>query len=82
MRAFSKAGIPCEATPDIKSKLWAKVIYNCALNRLASVLNCHYGKLTESEETRLVMDEVIEEIYEVAQKARVSLNPKSPEERR
>lgn len=74
-KLINDARVPTVSCPDVFKLLWAKVIYNCALNSLASLLNCHYGKLTEQMETRTVMNKVIDEIYEVAAKAKVGLNP-------
>jgi 2-dehydropantoate 2-reductase len=79
VREFKKAGLPVVSCADVQSVLWAKVIYNCALNPLASILGCHYGFLMEKDETRLVMDEVIQEIYALARKMKVKLNPPSAE---
>lgn len=79
VRDFKKAGLPVAATPDIVSVLWAKVIYNCALNPLASLLGCRYGDLMEKEETRSVMNEVIAEIYDLARKMKVKLMPPAAE---
>ncbi len=79
-RLFSKAGVPSVACADVRQKLWAKVIYNCALNPLASLLNCHYGKLTEEAWTKALMDQVIGEIYAIAKKARVGLFPKGAQD--
>ncbi len=79
VKVFSKAGFPSAAAPDVRSVLWAKVIYNCALNPLASLRNCHYGFLTEKQGTRDMMDRVIDEIYAVAKKAGVALTPPGAE---
>ncbi len=79
VKIFSRAGLAAEAVPDVRAVLWAKVIYNCALNPLCSLRNCHYGFLTEKQGTRDMMDQVIDEIYAVARKAGVSLKPSSPE---
>jgi 2-dehydropantoate 2-reductase len=76
---FNEAGIPSAACPDVKALLWAKVIYNCALNPLASLLGSHYGFLMEKELTRMLMDEAVGEIYAVAKKARVHLKPETAE---
>ena len=78
VKAFQKSGFPCAAAPDVQKVLWAKVVYNCALNPLASILNCHYGLLTESEKTRSVMNDVIAEIYAVAKRKKVKMNPSKP----
>ena len=72
---FSKAGVPTRAAKDIQKYLWAKLIYNCALNPLASVLKVHYGALGESSSTRLMMEGVIEEIYRVARQKKIRLEP-------
>ena len=45
---ISASGIKCETTTEIDKYLWAKMLYNCALNPLGVILNCTYGKLTEN----------------------------------
>lgn len=77
-RLFSQAGIASAAVRDIRSVLWAKMIYNAALNPLASLLGCRYGKLGEEPLTRRMMNEVIHEAYAVADRARVALKPATP----
>ncbi|MDD5216832.1 MAG: 2-dehydropantoate 2-reductase [Candidatus Omnitrophica bacterium] len=72
---FSKAGIATVPCSDIDSLLWKKVAYNCALNPLASLLKTHYGFLGENGITRLIMDEVVEEIFDVAKAAGISMKP-------
>lgn len=76
-RLFSASGVPAVAAGDIRIFLWAKVIYNCALNPLASLLGSCYGQLAERELTRLMMDEIIREIYRVARCLKVRLHPPS-----
>lgn len=78
-RLFDHAGIPAVACADVQSLLWAKVIYNAALNPLASLMKCHYGYLGDNPATRLIMNEVIDEIYSIAKRAGVRLVPDSPE---
>jgi 2-dehydropantoate 2-reductase len=63
--AIDLAGLPCLAVADIYQDLYAKLLYNCALNPLGAILGVHYGALVESEETRTVMDKVIEETFAV-----------------
>ncbi len=75
VRKFQESKIPAVATDDVAAQLWAKVIYNCALNPLASLKNCPYGELMEKKNTRNIMDCVIREIYAVAKKHRVKLVP-------
>ncbi len=76
-RLFNKAGLPCEAVPDIEKFLWTKLAYNTALNPLASVLNLHYGALAEHDSTRFLMEEMIREVYRVAQKKKINMEPRA-----
>jgi len=64
-RAITAGGIPCEPTETIDRDLWAKMLYNCALNGLGAVLDVPYGRLAESEATRQIMDGIIDEVYAV-----------------
>jgi 2-dehydropantoate 2-reductase len=63
--AISTGGIPCITTADIEKDLWAKMLYNCALNPLGAILGVPYGTLAASPDTREIMNTVIEEIYTV-----------------
>ena len=65
---ISKGGIPCELTDSIEKDLWAKMLYNCLLNPLGAILNVPYGKLGESENSREIMKNTAEEIFEVIKK--------------
>jgi 2-dehydropantoate 2-reductase len=63
--ALSHAGLPSIAVADIYQSLFAKLLYNCALNPLGALLGVPYGALGESAETRMLMDQVIEETFAV-----------------
>ena len=63
--ALAHAGIPSIAVADIYQSLFAKLLYNCALNPLGAILGVHYGALGESGETRAIMDRVLEETFAV-----------------
>ncbi len=39
------AGIPAEASADVRAELWGKTLYNCALNPLGAVMGVPYGEL-------------------------------------
>jgi 2-dehydropantoate 2-reductase len=64
-RAISAGGIPCEKTDAIEKDLWAKMLYNCALNPLGAVLGVPYGVLAEHAPTRDLMDRIVEEVFAV-----------------
>ncbi|MHC4543636.1 MAG: ketopantoate reductase family protein [Planctomycetota bacterium] len=63
--SIDKGGIPCEATSEIEKDLWAKMLYNCALNPLGAILDVPYGVLAEHEPSRIIMKGIIEEVFEV-----------------
>lgn len=62
---ITHAGHPAKATGDIHQFLFAKLLYNCALNPLGAILGVHYGALSERIESRRLMERVIDETFEV-----------------
>ncbi len=62
---LTEAGHPAEMVGDIHQSLFAKLLYNCALNPLGAILGVHYGLLAEREETRKVMNSVLDETFQV-----------------
>ncbi len=60
-----EAGVPCEATEDLEQFIWAKIMYNAALNPLGAMLGVPYGALTKNDNTRAVMDDILNEAFEV-----------------
>ncbi len=73
--ALSASGIPARTTEEILTALWEKVLYNCALNGLSTLLEVPYGKLPEHAQARRVMEAIIEEAYQVAAGHRLALEP-------
>jgi len=63
--SISRYGIPCEKSEAIEKDLWAKMLYNCALNPLGAILGVTYGALGEGEWSKNVMGRVIEEAFKV-----------------
>jgi len=70
---LSAAGVPALPTRDIHQYLWAKVLYNAALNPLSALFNATYGELAENPVTRGVMERVIEEIFAVTRAAGIRM---------
>ena len=62
---ITKSGINCELTDEVGKYLWAKMLYNCTLNPLGAILDVTYGKLTENPYSKELMDNIIDEIFEV-----------------
>ena len=63
--AIHAGDIPCETTTEIGKDIWAKMLYNCALNPVGAVLDVTYGELAEHESSRAFMDGIIEEAFDV-----------------
>lgn len=68
------AGIPASYSKDIYKILWDKIIYNCALNPLGAILEKRYGQLAENQDTVLIMNHIIKEIFEVCRLNNIALN--------
>jgi 2-dehydropantoate 2-reductase len=68
-RKIDQGGLPCEVAPDVARDLWAKMLFNCALNPLGAIFNVPYGALAEQENSRQIMDEVIREVFAVMKAA-------------
>ncbi len=64
-QAIHLGGIPCETTTSIEKDLWAKMLYNCALNPLGAILGVPYGALAEQPSTRTLMDQIAAEVFAV-----------------
>lgn len=79
-QVLTAAGIPTDAVPDIDRYIWGKVLYNCALNALATVLNTHYGRLLAHEGTKEIMARIVEEIYMIALARGVKLDWPEPQD--
>ena len=52
-------------TKDIGKDLWAKMFYNCSLNALGAVLQVPYGNLYDNENSRIIIEKIIEEAFQV-----------------
>lgn len=78
--AFSDAGIPTQSTTEITKYIWSKMLYNCALNPLSALLNVPYGRLLESDESRMQMRRVVEEIFTVCRARGIALFWQKPED--
>lgn len=78
-RDLSAAGVPALPTREIHQYLWAKVLYNAALNPLSVLFNATYGELAENPFTRRIMERVIAEIFAVTRAAGIRMFWDTPE---
>jgi 2-dehydropantoate 2-reductase len=70
---FSRAGIPCQITPNIQGMLWVKMIMNSAYNGISALSRARYGPIAANRWTRAVMIQVVEEAIAVARAIGVQL---------
>ena len=63
--AINAGDVPCETTQEIGKDIWAKMLYNCALNPVGAVLDVTYGELAGHISSRAFMDGIIEEAFNV-----------------
>ena len=62
---ISEGGLPAECSHDMRAVLWAKMLYNYALNPLGALVRKRYGALTANPATRAIVEEVVHEIFRV-----------------
>jgi len=64
-KAIAKGGIPAVTVGDIEKDLWAKMLYNCALNPIGAILDVPYGVLAEDTYSRELMNRIAGEVFAV-----------------
>ncbi|MDD3857790.1 MAG: ketopantoate reductase C-terminal domain-containing protein, partial [Methanoculleus sp.] len=67
-----EAGIRAEATAGIRTDVWSKTLYNCALNPLGALMNVPYGALADPHAWGVVAA-IVREAYRVAKAEGVAL---------
>ncbi|HMK42991.1 MAG TPA: ketopantoate reductase family protein, partial [Dissulfurispiraceae bacterium] len=78
--SFRAAGIPTSYATDVYAILWAKILYNCALNPLGALLECSYGALADHIETKTIMNNIITEIFGVMKAHSIKVQWKKAED--
>lgn len=66
---LAAGGLPAVACGDLRGVLWAKMLYNCALNPLGALAGRRYGDLTADPTTKRLVDRVVHEIFDVLRAA-------------
>ncbi|HNT72923.1 MAG TPA: 2-dehydropantoate 2-reductase [Methanothrix sp.] len=80
--AITTGGIPAEVVPEVGKDLWAKMLYNCALNPLGAIFGVPYGDLAEVSASREIMAALIGEIFAVMKAAGYRTHWSTPDEYR
>jgi 2-dehydropantoate 2-reductase len=70
---FLRAGIPCRISDNIEGELWAKLIWNSALNAVSALGGVTYGRIAEHEPARKLIRATVDELMAVAKAAQVVL---------
>jgi 2-dehydropantoate 2-reductase len=73
-RLFDKAGIPTTWTSEIEKFIWGKVFYNSALNALSCLLEVSYGELLNNEYARMIMQDIVDELFTVIHRNKIPLD--------
>jgi len=69
---FGHSGIKSRATDNIQVELWKKFI-NICVSGLLAITRSTYGEIRELKETRNLMIELFEEIYQLSQKMGIAV---------
>lgn len=62
---IDKGGIPCSISKNISKDLWAKLLYNSALNPLGALFGATYGELVQNMNSKKIIENIIKEIFYV-----------------
>src|SRR5207253_550386 len=73
-------GVPAEATDRYLAYLWAKLMYNCALNPMGALLRLTYGELVAHAATRRAMSTLFQEAFAVCRAHGIPLFWERPED--
>jgi len=65
---LSQGGIPTEPSETIEKDIWSKILFNALLNPLGAIRNVPYGDLASHLDTKLIMNAIAGEIFEVIEK--------------
>lgn len=72
-QAFKRAGVWVEVPPDIQVAMWEKFLFIAAVSGLGAVARTSFGVLRDMPETRLMLEQAMEETFAVARARKVYL---------
>jgi len=76
---IKKSGIDVISDENIMGAIWAKTLYNCALNPLGAIMQVPYGELLD-ENSWMIIKGIVHEAFEVCKNEGVVLEWEKPEE--
>lgn len=71
--AFATAGVWAEVPADIQAAMWEKYLFITAISGVGSVARVPVGVMRDLPETRQMLEQVMQEIYNLALKRKVAL---------
>lgn len=63
---FTRGGVPCHISAEIKKELWLKLVMNCAYNAVSALTGKQYGVIMNFPATREIVLTLVEETIAVA----------------
>jgi 2-dehydropantoate 2-reductase len=76
--AFTAAGFDTHISADVASLVWSKLVVNVGINALTAITNQPNGGLLESDDTRAVMADLVNEAVAVANARGIRLTHEDP----
>lgn len=73
--AFRSAGIAVELTTQLDAALWQKLLFIAAMSGMGAVTRATIGEIRETRETRSMLQQAMEEVFNVAYAKGVALHP-------
>src|SRR5438093_389915 len=70
---FVRAGIPCRVSENTEGKLWLKLLRHCSLNAISALGKVRYGQIAQSDDTKKLTEQIVDEVLAVARAAGVVL---------
>jgi 2-dehydropantoate 2-reductase len=64
--AFTRGGITCHVSSEIKKELWLKLVMNCAYNAVSALTGAQYATIMNYARTREIVMSLVEETVAVA----------------
>ncbi len=70
---FMQAGFETDISPDTRSLIWSKLVINVGINALTAILKVQNGRLPESDYSRRLMDDLVQEAVTVSDNTGINL---------
>ena len=71
---FTKAGVPCQVSEDIRKAKWDKMCWNCVFNPLTVLIDDRVSEALDRPEMKSVISNIVSEISAVAMAHRIPLD--------